>query len=446
MRILVVSDLHYRLQHYDWLVGAAAERRRGGGRGGPRRRGEPGAARGAGRRAATATSTGWPATAVVLAASGNHDLDGPGEHGEQVAGWLRQPRADGVHDRRRQRRPRRHALHGVPVVGRAAQPGGGRRAARRRGGRPARAMGVGLPRAAGRHGAVQGRATGVPRPRPGRLDRRAPAGPGALRAHPPGAVGRRRLVARPARQHLVFNPGRQIGPVPPHITIDTEAGTAEWFGVFDSETSQHPARLTAARQRRSVVCALGVAGRAGARAARPGGAPGCRGSGRPCRGARRRRRAAASRRRGTASCRRAGRPSSAGRRARRPAGRMRKASGSSTTRTSTSVAGAHGRGRRLARARPTSRRRRRRGCRCGRAARRRARRSRRRLQHEHAARVGALLDEHRTRGASTRSAGRRRTRAGRSPRHCERSGALRAYLWTDRPAPQTRQPRRLRVP
>jgi len=35
---------------------------------------------------------------------------------------------------------------------------------------------------------------------------------------------------------VVFNPGRQIGPVPPHIRIDTDAGTAEWYGVYDSET------------------------------------------------------------------------------------------------------------------------------------------------------------------------------------------------------------------
>jgi Icc-related predicted phosphoesterase len=34
---------------------------------------------------------------------------------------------------------------------------------------------------------------------------------------------------------LVINPGRQVGPVPPHVTLDTEAGTADWFGVFDSE-------------------------------------------------------------------------------------------------------------------------------------------------------------------------------------------------------------------
>ena len=34
----------------------------------------------------------------------------------------------------------------------------------------------------------------------------------------------------------VFNAGKQIGPVPPHITLDTDAETADWFGVFESET------------------------------------------------------------------------------------------------------------------------------------------------------------------------------------------------------------------
>jgi Icc-related predicted phosphoesterase len=41
--------------------------------------------------------------------------------------------------------------------------------------------------------------------------------------------------ARLGRTH-VFNAGKQIGHVPPHITIDTTAGTAHWFGVFESET------------------------------------------------------------------------------------------------------------------------------------------------------------------------------------------------------------------
>jgi hypothetical protein len=34
----------------------------------------------------------------------------------------------------------------------------------------------------------------------------------------------------------VFNAGKQIGPVPPHVIIDTEERTAFWFGVFESET------------------------------------------------------------------------------------------------------------------------------------------------------------------------------------------------------------------
>ena len=34
----------------------------------------------------------------------------------------------------------------------------------------------------------------------------------------------------------VFNAGRQVGPVPPHITLDLAAGTADWYGVFGSET------------------------------------------------------------------------------------------------------------------------------------------------------------------------------------------------------------------
>ena len=34
----------------------------------------------------------------------------------------------------------------------------------------------------------------------------------------------------------VFNAGKQMGKVPPHITLDTEAGTAEWFGVFEVDS------------------------------------------------------------------------------------------------------------------------------------------------------------------------------------------------------------------
>ncbi len=88
MRILVVSDLHYRLPQFDWLLEA-------------------------GHQADVVVVAGDLADVVspvphdvqtvviakylkrlaerttVLVASGNHDLDGPGWHGEQVAAWLR---------------------------------------------------------------------------------------------------------------------------------------------------------------------------------------------------------------------------------------------------------------------------------------------------------------------------------------------------------------------
>ena len=34
----------------------------------------------------------------------------------------------------------------------------------------------------------------------------------------------------------VFNPGKQVGPIPPNITLDTNERTAHWYGVFESET------------------------------------------------------------------------------------------------------------------------------------------------------------------------------------------------------------------
>src|SRR5690348_7526670 len=87
MRILVASDLHYRLPHYDWLVAAAET---------------VDVVALAGDLADVVSPVPHAVQTVVLgkylrlladraavfAASGNHDLDGPGPHGEQTAGWL----------------------------------------------------------------------------------------------------------------------------------------------------------------------------------------------------------------------------------------------------------------------------------------------------------------------------------------------------------------------
>ena len=96
MRILVVSDLHYRLPHYDWLLEAAST---------------VDAVVIAGDLADVVSPVPHEVQTVVisrylgqlaerttvLAASGNHDLDGPSHHGEQVARWLRKLTHDGLH-------------------------------------------------------------------------------------------------------------------------------------------------------------------------------------------------------------------------------------------------------------------------------------------------------------------------------------------------------------
>src|SRR4029077_11109390 len=96
MRILVLSDLHYKLPHYDWLVEAA---------------GRVDAVAIVGDLADVVSPVPHDVQTVVVsnsltlladkttvfAASGNHDLDGPGAHGEQVAAWLRRVEHASLH-------------------------------------------------------------------------------------------------------------------------------------------------------------------------------------------------------------------------------------------------------------------------------------------------------------------------------------------------------------
>ena len=96
MRILVTSDLHYRLPALDWLLDAC-----------------PGydSVVIAGDLLNVASPVPIEAQIVVidsylermaqsvtvLVASGNHDLDGPDVHGEQIASWLRRSRPEGMY-------------------------------------------------------------------------------------------------------------------------------------------------------------------------------------------------------------------------------------------------------------------------------------------------------------------------------------------------------------
>jgi Icc-related predicted phosphoesterase len=96
VRILLTSDQHYRLPVLDWLCEVADQYD---------------AVVLAGDILNVAAIVPLPAQVVVadlylkrlaqrcpvFVVSGNHDLDGPGEHGEQVSGWLRRSQSTDLH-------------------------------------------------------------------------------------------------------------------------------------------------------------------------------------------------------------------------------------------------------------------------------------------------------------------------------------------------------------
>ena len=235
MRILAVSDLHYRLPHYDWLTRAAAD---------------VDVVALAGDLADVVNPVPIEVQSVVLgkylnllgeqavvfAASGNHDLDGPGTHGEQVAGWLQGPWDGAVH------------VDGASVDldgtrftvcpwwdGPATRDAVGEQLAAAAVDRPERWVWLYHAPPAGTVLCKDGR-------------REFPDHDLAawIAEHQPDVVLCGHIHQAPwvegGSWHAklgstwVFNPGKQVGPVPPHVTVDFEAGTAEWYGVFDSET------------------------------------------------------------------------------------------------------------------------------------------------------------------------------------------------------------------
>jgi Icc-related predicted phosphoesterase len=235
VRVLAVSDLHYRLRHYDWLVGAAAG---------------ADVVSLAGDLADVASPVPFEVQvvvldryldqlagrAVVLAASGNHDLDGPGPHGEQVASWLRRPRGGPVVTDGRS-----HDLDGVRFTVAPWWDGPASKAEVE-----AQLAAAAVDRPPWWVWVYHSPPAGTPLCRDGQREFPDHDLAGWIEEHQPDVVLCGHIHQAPwveggswhARigRTLVINPGRQVGPVPPHVTIDTEAGTAAWFGVFRSET------------------------------------------------------------------------------------------------------------------------------------------------------------------------------------------------------------------
>ena len=235
MKILAVSDLHYRLPHFDWLVGAAKD---------------VDVVAVIGDLADVVSPVPHSVQAVVLqkyldalsehatvlVSSGNHDLDGPGEHGEQVAGWLHTAGAEQVH------------VDGTSVDigttrfticpwwdGPVTRQLVDEQLAAAAVDRPERWVWLYHSPPAGTVLCNDGR-------------REFPDHDLAawIAQHEPDLVLCGHIHQAPwiagGSWHAqlgstwVFNAGKQRGPIPPHITIDTDTGSAEWYGVFDVET------------------------------------------------------------------------------------------------------------------------------------------------------------------------------------------------------------------
>lgn len=96
VRILLASDLHYRLAQYDWLVGVADQFEL------VALPGDHLEVAGAVPLAAQIVVIGrylarLGQRTTVVTCSGNHDLDGTGPHGEKMARWIRRVMHAGVH-------------------------------------------------------------------------------------------------------------------------------------------------------------------------------------------------------------------------------------------------------------------------------------------------------------------------------------------------------------
>jgi Icc-related predicted phosphoesterase len=243
VRILVASDLHYRLPHYDWLVSAAAGE-------------DVDVVALVGDLADVVNAVPFTVQtvvlerylgmlaeqAVVLAASGNHDLDGPGAHGEQVAGWL-----SGVGTAYADGGARAVHTDGASVDlgdtrfticpwwdGPVTREEIGAQLAAAAVDRPARWVWL-----------YHSPPAGTVLCRDGRREFPDQALADWIGEYSPDVVLCGHIHQAPwieggswhARlgSTWVFNAGKQPGPVPAHITLDLGAGTAEWYGVYDRQ-------------------------------------------------------------------------------------------------------------------------------------------------------------------------------------------------------------------
>jgi Icc-related predicted phosphoesterase len=227
MRLLCTSDIHYRLPQLDWLLAQAADVDV------VVLPGDHLQVMGSAPLAAQVVVVSkylarLAERAVVLASSGNHDLDGPGALGEQTAGWLRRLRADALHVDGESLDvdgvrftvcpwwdgPRTRDLVEAQLIDAAA-------------GRPDRWVWAYHSPPAGTRLCTTGAREFPEEDLAGWIDRWRPDIVVCGHIHQAPWVDGGGWVDQLGTT-WVFNAGHQPGSVPAHIVIDLDAGTAEW--------------------------------------------------------------------------------------------------------------------------------------------------------------------------------------------------------------------------
>ena len=179
MRCLVVADLHYSLPQFDWLLAAAPEFD---------------LVIFAGDALDVGSFVDFRAQIVVvkkylsllsgitkvILCSGNHDLDERSAEGEKIARWIGEVRELGIACDGDDLDDRRHALYGLPVVGRAQRKAAPRGPVARRRRKTARAMDLGASCPAGELADQLGRQAVFRRRRSRAMDRALSAVDGDL--------------------------------------------------------------------------------------------------------------------------------------------------------------------------------------------------------------------------------------------------------------------------
>jgi hypothetical protein len=234
VRLLLVSDLHYNLRQLDWVVRAAPAHD---------------LVVLAGDSLDISSQVPLDVQSLVLlrylallrdagrvaVCSGNHDLTGPDAHGEQSALWLAEARAAGVPCDGDTLQVEGTAITICPwwdgPQGRAALDA--QLAAAQAIG-PARWLWVYHWPPLGSPTCWTGRRHYGDSELGGWIDRFQPDAVLSGHVHEPPFKPAGHWADRRGRT-WIFNAGRQIGPVPSHITIDFAQGQAQWHSLMGSE-------------------------------------------------------------------------------------------------------------------------------------------------------------------------------------------------------------------